>query len=64
MKLFMLQNSRGQFYKRRDKWVDDPQKATIWTTKQGAASSKGSCTFVGAMEIVEFEVELPEFIAA
>lgn len=64
MKLFLLKSEEG-FYKRRNQWVDDPEQATIWTTKQGAASSKGQCfPQPFDMEILEFEVELPEFVTA
>ena len=64
MKLFMLKDG-DRFYRRRNRWTTDPQKATVWTTKQGAAASKGHCFPQPAgLQIVSFDVELPESIAA
>lgn len=64
MKLFMLKD-RDRFYRRRNRWTTDPQQATVWTTKQGAAASKGHCYPQPAnLEIVSFDVELPASITA
>ena len=60
--LFVLKSDRG-FYKRRASWTTNIEEATIWTTKQGAASAKGSVSRVPNTTIESFEVEVPEHIA-
>lgn len=59
MRLFLLKSERG-YYKSRNQWVDDPQKASVWTNKQGPSAVKGSCyPQPTQMEIVEFVGVLP-----
>lgn len=58
MKLYFLVD-KSQFYKRRNNWTTDLQKATVWTTRQGAISAKGSCwPKVPDAEIVEVDVDI------
>lgn len=59
--LFVLKSDRG-FYKRRASWTTNIEEATIWTTKQGAASAKGSVSAPN-MVIDSFEVEVPAYVA-
>ena len=40
--LFLLKSDRG-YYKKRNKWVADPQQASVWTSRQGASAAKGCC---------------------
>jgi len=60
----MLKSDKG-FYRRRNRWTTDPQKASVWTQKGGPAAVKGHCypTPVG-LEIVEFDAEAPSLAAA
>jgi hypothetical protein len=45
VKIYMVQRKDGKYYKRGQsswsasrRWVDDPQKASVWTTYQGPAA--------------------------
>jgi len=59
----MLKSSKG-FYRRRNKWTNDPQQATVWTQLTGASAAKGHCyPKPDDMEIVSFEIKLPESIS-
>lgn len=66
MKLFMLKDKgNGKFYKRRNRWVNDPQEASVWTSKQGAASAiAGSYPKPSEPEYIELEAEFPETVPA
>ena len=47
MNVYMLQNTdTGLYYKRRCGWKPKEQ-ASIWTTKGGPSSAKGSCWCAG-----------------
>lgn len=60
MRLFILKSERG-YYKRRNQWVDDPQKASVWTSRQGATAVTGSCYPKPlSPEIIEFVGDFPQ----
>ena len=60
MKLFVLVSENG-FYRRRNRWTADPQKATLWTSKVGAAAAMGHCYPRPVdPEIIDFEIDLPD----
>ena len=60
MIVYMLRDRRaGKWYKRGPRacgnWVKQ-EKASAWTTKQGAASAKGSCKSTDHLDIVPFQL--------
>jgi len=58
LKLYMVKR-QGKFYRRKDwrnkVWVDDPQKAAVWTNYQGPAAVRSM--FPDA-ERIELEIDI------
>lgn len=65
MKIYMVRNNKGQYYRRkgyagyRKTWVDDPQRASVWTTYQGPANVLSWCRNTGQKaERIDLEIDL------
>lgn len=71
MKIYLLQNERGQYYRKgpgyRPRWVNDPQKASVWTNKSGPGATRGFLSESNRRRgrpapkttVLELEIEIP-----